>query len=56
MRSAFKMLVRNLKGRGCFQNQGIDKGIILKWVLKATRCFRFWTVLTLFSIGSSGRL
>jgi len=53
MRSAYKMLVRNLKGRGRFQNQGIAKGIILKWVLKATGCLRFWTVLTVFSIGSS---
>jgi hypothetical protein len=45
----------NLKGRDYLEDLGVDRKIILEWILRKY-CGKVWTGCTLLGIGTSGGL
>jgi hypothetical protein len=53
MRTIYKILMENIKGRDHLGDIGVDWKIILKWILKKQR-LRMWTRILCHKIRSSG--
>jgi hypothetical protein len=55
MRNAYKILVGNLKGRDYSEDLGVDRKILLQWIL-GKQGGKVWTGLIWLRVGTSGRL
>jgi hypothetical protein len=50
-----KSLIENLKGEGCSEDLGVDRKIILRWIVGKSGG-KLWIGFIQLKIGTSGRL